>query len=32
MTFFTFLIAMYCVASAAGLARFITENPSELDR
>jgi len=32
MTFFTFLIAMYCVASAADLARFVTENPSELDR
>jgi hypothetical protein len=32
MTFFTFLIAMYCVASAADRARFVTENPSELDR
>jgi hypothetical protein len=32
MTFFTFLVAMYCVASAADLARFVTDNPSELDR
>jgi len=32
MTFFTFPIAMYCVASAADLARFVTENPGEPDR
>jgi hypothetical protein len=27
MTFLAFLIAMYCVSSAADLARFVTENP-----